>query len=270
MSDLINQHYLLTEQYNNAQKLEARIQLHQRFSTNTYDWQRWVFDHLTNPPESRILELGCGPADLWRKNADRIPENWHITLSDFSPGMLQEARQYLQGTTQDFSFQHIDAQSIPFEDAHFDAVIANHMLYHVPDRAKALAEIRRVLKPGGRFYAATNGLNHLRELGELVIEFEPELRGLWTVGDTSSSSFKLENGEAELAIHFSHVHLHPYDNALVVTEVQPFSGIYPKMDLPSLISGSCFVEGSFTHPSCDGSASASLSTGVSPFPRNSR
>ncbi len=238
MSDLINQHYLLTEQYNNAQKLEARIQLHQRFSTNTYDWQRWVFDHLTNPPESRILELGCGPADLWRKNADRIPENWHITLSDFSPGMLQEARQYLQGTTQDFSFQHIDAQSIPFEDAHFDAVIANHMLYHVPDRAKALAEIRRVLKPGGRFYAATN--------------------------------FKLENGEAELAIHFSHVHLHPYDNALVVTEVQPFSGIYPNMDLPSLISGSCFVEGSFTHPSCDGSASASLSTGVSPFPRNSR
>ncbi|HET7639881.1 MAG TPA: class I SAM-dependent methyltransferase, partial [Ktedonobacteraceae bacterium] len=93
MSDLIDQHYLLTDQYNNAQKLEARIQLHQRFSTNTYDWHRWVFDHLTIPPDSRILELGCGPADLWRKNADRIPENWHITLSDFSPGMLQEARQ---------------------------------------------------------------------------------------------------------------------------------------------------------------------------------
>jgi SAM-dependent methyltransferase len=135
--------------------------------------------------------------------------------------MLQEARQYLQGSTQDFSFQQIDAQSIPFEDAHFDVVIANHMLYHVPDRARALAEIRRVLKPGGRFYAATNGQKHLRELGELVIEFEPELRGLWTVNDTSSSSFKLENGEAELAAHFSHVHLHRYESALVVTEVQP-------------------------------------------------
>ncbi|MFL5627922.1 MAG: class I SAM-dependent methyltransferase [Ktedonobacteraceae bacterium] len=221
MSELSDQHYLLTDQYNNAQKLEARIQLHQRFSTNTYDWQHWVFDHLTIPPESYILELGCGPADLWRKNTKRIPESWHITLSDFSPGMVQEARQYLSDSTQDFSFQQIDAQSIPFEDAHFDAVIANHMLYHVPDRAKALAEIRRVLKPGGHFYAATNGLDHLRELGELVIEFEPEVRDLWTLGDTSSSTFKFENGGPELAAHFAHVHLHHYENALVVTEAQP-------------------------------------------------
>src|SRR5260221_10616986 len=212
MSDLINQHYLLNEQYNNAQKVEARIQLQQRFSTNTYDWQRWVFDHLTNPPESRILELGCGPADLWRKNADRIHENWHITLSDFSPGMLQEARQYLQGTTQDFSFQHIDAQSIPFEDAHFDAVIANHMLYHVPDRAKAFAEVRRVLRPGGRFYAATNGENHLREMHEFVHQFEPTIE-LW-----NRTTFRLEGGAAEVAPYFPHVLLHRYEGALVVPE----------------------------------------------------
>ncbi len=54
-------------------------------------------------------------------------------------------------------FKEIDAQSIPFEDETFDAVIANHMLYHVPDRPKAIAEIKRVLKPGGRLIATTIG-----------------------------------------------------------------------------------------------------------------
>ena len=53
---------------------------------------------------------------------------------------------------------------LPFEADTFDAVVANHMLYHVPDRAQALAEMQRVLKPGGQVYLATNGLAHLREL----------------------------------------------------------------------------------------------------------
>src|SRR5437868_570166 len=60
-----------------------------------------------------------------------------ITLSDFSPGMLQEARQNLAGSPQSFSFQVIDAQSIPLDAGSCDCVIANHMLYHVPDRLYA-------------------------------------------------------------------------------------------------------------------------------------
>ncbi len=159
-----NQTYLLTHQYNNAQKLGSRIQLHERFSTNTYDWQRWVFDHFNMPSQGNVLEIGCGPGMLWLKNADRIPELWNITLSDFSAGMLQEAQNNLRNIPHPFTFKVIDAQSIPFEDEHFDMIVANHMLYHVPDRAKALAEIRRILKPGGHFYAATNGKHHMQEM----------------------------------------------------------------------------------------------------------
>ena len=58
----------------------------------------------------------------------------------------------------------MDAQSISYEDEIFDAVIANHMLYHVPDRMKAIAEIKRVLKWGGRFIATTVGSHHLKEM----------------------------------------------------------------------------------------------------------
>ena len=218
MSELNNQKYLLTSQYNNAQKLKARIELHQRFSTNTYNWHRWVFDHFTLPAQSTLLELGCGPADLWCKNADRIPEQWQITLSDFSPGMLQEAQRNLQHVPHSFTLRHIDAQAIPFANASFDAVIANHMLYHVPDRALALAEIARVLKPGGVLYAATNGRNNMHELTALATSIDLRIVTLW--GDTLKDSFYLESGH-ELAPWFFPITIHRYDDALEITEAEP-------------------------------------------------
>jgi SAM-dependent methyltransferase len=64
-----------------------------------------------------------------------------------------------------------DARALPFPDASFDAVLACHMLYHVPDRARAYAEVKRVLRPGGRFVAATNVWTHLIELRELLTRF---------------------------------------------------------------------------------------------------
>ena len=62
---------------------------------------------------------------------------------------MQEAEQSLLHTDLKFTFGKIDAQSIPYEKDSFDAVIANHMLYHVPDLARTLSEIRRVLRPEG-------------------------------------------------------------------------------------------------------------------------
>ncbi len=218
-----DQPYLLTRQYNNAQKLEARIYIHQHFSTNTYDWHRWVFDHF-HLAQGNILELGCGPGTLWVKNADRIPEHWYITLSDFSAGMLQEAQQNLHNVAHPFTFQIIDAQSIPFADQQVDMLIANHMLYHVPDRARALAEIRRVLKPGGHFFAATNGQNHMREIRDLIVEFDPTLTEGWEkVAPSKLEGFRLEGGKEELSAHFSTVLLHIYEDGLNITEAEPLA-----------------------------------------------
>jgi SAM-dependent methyltransferase len=214
-----DQHYLLNDQYKDASNLNARIQLHVRFSTAKYPWYRWLFDHFDMPAQSRVLELGCGPGILWVENGDRLPEGWEITLSDLSPGMLQEARQNLAGTRGRFSFELFDAQSIPFDAGVFDAVIANHMLYHVPDRAKALSEAHRVLRPGGRFYAATNGRAHLRELRELVDRFDPRPEG---EDETARlPGFMFEQAYEELGRWFPKVVLHRRDSALVVTEAEP-------------------------------------------------
>jgi len=212
MSGIADQAYLLNKQYRNSSNLQARIDLHARFSTNTYGWFRWIFDHLQLPSRARVLELGCGPGLLWRENLGRIPDGWDITLSDFSPGMLQQAGDNLRDTGRPFTFAVVDAQNIPFADDSFDAIIANHMLYHVPDRPRAFAEIRRVLRPDGRLFAATNGAAHLQELEALLPGGE---------FDFSHGPFDLENGHAQLAPWFPTIVLRHYDDALVVPEAEP-------------------------------------------------
>ena len=101
----------------------------------------------------------------------RVPQSWDVTLTDASSGMLEEARAYLENEPRTFAYEVVDAQAIPFDAASFDAVIAVHMLYHVPDQHRALREVRRVLKPEGLFYASTNGRTHMQEIGDLAAHF---------------------------------------------------------------------------------------------------
>jgi SAM-dependent methyltransferase len=254
---MISDQTYLREQYKNAANLNDRILLHQRFSTNPYDFHLWVFDHLKLPADSRVLELGCGPGSLWRPNLARIPAGWQITLSDLSPGMLAEARANLASAAS-FAFEQADAQSLPFADAAFDAVIANHMLYHVPDRAKAFAEIRRVLRTGGRFYAATNGENHLREIYELVQQFDPAL-DLW-----NRMTFRLENGAGELAPFFPQVTLHRYPSNLVVTEAEPLVAFVASM-IGAKLSGerrAAFAQAVAERIAADGAIYVTKDTGL--------
>ena len=206
--------YLQHNQYRNSSNLNARFNLHDRFSTNKYGWHRWVFDHFNFPSQSRLLELGCGGAYLWTKNQDRLPKEWDIILSDFSPGMLQDARSNLQSLSHPIRFEVTDVQSISFEEASFDGVIANHMLYHVPDRNKAFSEIYRVLKPEGRFFAATNGQSHLKELGALAQKFNPDYNPHWM-----TDTFTLENGKVQLSQWFPYVTASRYEDGLVITKV---------------------------------------------------
>jgi len=212
--------YLRSRQYRDASNLNARIQLHQQFSTNGYDFHRWIFDHVLDALalDGELLEVGCGSAELWRKNLHRLPSGWHVTLTDFSPGMLETAKQVVAAHTDQFTVTEASVQELPFPDASFDVAIANHMLYHVPDRERALAELRRVLRPGGRLFAATNGQNHLRGMTELVAPFVSI-----AAPDRSNyeRGFSLENGAEQLARHFARVSLDRYEDGLVITESGP-------------------------------------------------
>ena len=125
----------ILEQYANSKNFIARVELNRRFATNPYRWNLWIFDQIQFPKESKILELGCGNALLWRSNLHKIPAT-HILLSDFSEGMVNEARNILNNKTDIFEYEVIDAQQIPYSNCSFDIVIANYMFYHIPDRKK--------------------------------------------------------------------------------------------------------------------------------------
>ncbi len=180
---------------------------------------------------AQILEVGAGPGGLWRENLDRLPTDWRVTLTDLSEGMVAEERAALPG--QQFTCVVADVETLPFADASFDLAIANHMLYHVPDRPRALAELRRVLRPGGLLIAATNGQNNMRELDVLLREMAPDaLTQSWKA--SFRHPFNLENGAAQLALFFEDIETRLYEDALNVTDVEPLVVYVLSIDAPGL------------------------------------
>lgn len=217
MQRFIDQQYLTQDQYKDAGNLDARIAIHQRFSTNPQGWFNWVFHTLAQLPEhANILELGCGSGEMWKECASRIPAGWVITLTDVSDGMLDAAWRNLVPLGRNFKFEQMDAQSISYDDKTFDAVIANHMLYHVPARQKAFSEIKRVLKDEGRLIATTVGNTHMQEMYQLLKRVNTNERP-----DMFSNPFTLENGLEQLQKVFSQVKKSQYVDNLEVTELEP-------------------------------------------------
>ena len=205
------------KQYQTANWLQTRIDLYEKCGVNKQGWHRWFFEQLGKQTTSRILEIGCGDGALWSRNADRTPEAWNITLTDISPGMLDEARRNIGDSSGRFKFIVADVQSIPFHAEQFDLVIANHMLYHVPDLPRALSEISRVMKPHAYLYASTMSKRHLEEIDLIAQSFDPEMRVL----DPVMERFSLDNGQELLSKNFSDVRVIRYEDHLLVNEVQP-------------------------------------------------
>jgi ubiquinone/menaquinone biosynthesis C-methylase UbiE len=216
----------LRQQYRDSSNFRKRSVLVGKFSTNRYPWYRWVYDQFDQLSSGFVvLELGCGPGSLWKRNLDRIPRGSTIILSDFSPGMLRDSKRNLDVDRSRFSFCQLDASLLPFRAACFDAVVANMMFYHVEDRPAALRDIRRVLRADGRFYATTTGREYMRELNAAATHILQIPRHT-----PSAERFGLENGMEQLQSVFAHLEVRRYQNELRVTEVQPLIDYFASME----------------------------------------
>ena len=132
----------------------------------------------------RVLDGGCGTGEFTQRLGREL--GLELTALDLSPRMV--------GLTRDRGLDTClgDLQALPFADTSFDCVVANRVLYHLPDLDRGLTDIARVLRPGGRLVAITYSREHLQELWTLLREESP----------SASATFTSENGSATLQRHF--------------------------------------------------------------------
>lgn len=206
----------LKDQYKTAENLIARGSLHS-YNINKTDWNNWCFSEMRIPDNARILELGCGTGDFWRKNWQNLKSDWNITLSDFSIGMINSTEESLEDINFSFTYKEIDAQDIPYENECFDIVIARHMLYLVPDIEKALSEIKRVLVKGGILYVTTNSHDAMAELNALVEKFDSKME---LHNNGMGDRFNMENGYLLLKKYFGEVKTEILQGKIIVDDAE--------------------------------------------------
>lgn len=211
---LSNEETNIIEQYKNAKNLNDRICLHEKYSTNSQGWFNWLFEKIDFFKVNRLLELGCGNGKLWQENKIDL-RNREIFLSDISEGMVDEVRNKLGS---DFNCIVADAEKIPFKDAYFDSIIANHVLFYLNDLNQGLKEISRVLKPNGVLYCSTYGSNHMKEITDIVQSFDSRIN---LSNHSLYDVFGLENGESILKEYFISVQRMDYQDSLEITESKP-------------------------------------------------
>lgn len=207
----INNAAVVKQQYTTANNLNTRISIHDKYSTNKMGFGNWIISNYKIDQGMSVLELGCGTGDMWKNRESLISACSKLILSDFSEGMVETTKDNV-GNYANIEYKVLDIQEIPYEDKTFDVVIANMMLYHVPDIEKGLAEVRRVLKKGGYFYCATYG-----EHG--IIEYLSKILSVYGVKDHINKNFTLQNGREILSKTFSKVEKLEYIDSLAVTNV---------------------------------------------------
>lgn len=199
-------------QYATSQGLDLRIAFHNKYSTNRQGYGNWLVSHYDIRKGMNVLEVGCGTGALWIGNGELAARCNKLILADLSERMLEAARANLGGQI-NAEYLPEDIQNLSFDDDTFDVVIANAMLYHVPDLLKGLREVRRVLKDGGTFYCATLGENNFVEkLAEWFLlggeEFHP------------NHNFTMQNGAEKLRAVFDDVTPLYYDDSFRITETE--------------------------------------------------
>ena len=208
---MLNDHNVVQEQYKTGDNLNTRISIHKKYSVNKTGFGNWIFSHYKLTPDIKILELGCGTGDMWKENLHLLNEGIQLYLTDISEGMIASAKNTL-GEHTNISYRIADIEAIPYESGLFDGVIANMMLYHVPDLDKGLSEVKRVMSDKGYFYCATYGENG-------IVPYIAGLLREYGVQDTTNKNFTLQNGYDILKKHFSAVQRFDYEDSLAITDI---------------------------------------------------
>lgn len=203
--------------YTSDEAWQLRQSIHDRYSVPPNDFAAWALTCVDWRGDERVLDVGAGPG-RWYPALRQQAANVSYYGLDLYPGML---RQHPAAGR----LVCADAQELPFPDHTFDVVMANHMLFHVPDIERAIGQFRRVLKPDGFLMTTTNSLHNMPELQVLlrraVTLLVPPGTSQFHVPVPPSDSFTLETGTRQLARHFYAVVRYDLPGTLVFPSVEP-------------------------------------------------
>jgi SAM-dependent methyltransferase len=190
----LNDPELVRRQYETEAGLAVRRETISRFLEGPNAIEAAVAAVVEVRPD-RVLEVGCGMGQFAERVGHEL--DTELVALDLAPRMVELARE--RGVDARVG----DVQALPFAEGEFGCVIANWMLYHVPDLDAAVRELARVLRPGGRLVAATLGEENLADLWRLVEYPRP------------TRPFTAENGAEVLRPHFSQIERRDVEAALV-------------------------------------------------------
>jgi SAM-dependent methyltransferase len=208
------------EQYATEGNLAARKSVYS--TAEGPDAREMLFAAIAEARPRRVVEVGGGEGEL----AERIVHELGVELV----GVDQSERMVEIQRAKGIDARVGDVQELPFADGEFDLAVAAWMLYHVPDVDRALGELARVLRPGGRLLAVTNSMQHLRELTDLGT----------VSGLMDGSVFRSENGAELLQRHFARVERRDahgwvtFDDAAMRAYAASSERLAPLLDLPPL------------------------------------
>lgn len=207
----------LRQQYCTNELLRLRQETHERFSVPAVDFPAWVLKHIQWRGDEQVLDVGTGSGFYYERMRALAPAA-RFTGIDQAMGMLTAHPAAP-------SLAQAEATRLPFADGIFDVVMANHMLYHVPDIDSAIAEMKRVLKPDGLLLTATNSYNTMPEFTAL---FRRAVMLLTNPGTPYTQPltpvhypYALENGARQLSRHFFAVVRYDLPQMLVFYSAEP-------------------------------------------------
>lgn len=212
-----NQPDAVRKMYITDDALRIRQETHDRYSVPQINFPNWALDCVQWRGDETILDVGCGPGRWYEAVQGKIPNGTYYGL-DMYASMIRS-----HPATQKLMLS--DAQHLPFPDGSFDVVMANHMLFHVPDMEQAILECRRVLKPGGIFISTTNSVHNMPELQVLmrraVTLLVPPGTTNIQVPLAHTDMYTLESGTRLLSRHFYAIVRYDLPSALVFPTVEP-------------------------------------------------
>ena len=209
-----DQSYLRETQYKTDVNLAARQSIY-AYQQPRIDLARETLELAGLGGRETVADIGCGNGAYLAELARRGHAG-PVLGADMSPGMLRAARN--RGPRAGLLVA--DAMALPLRDSTADLTLAMHMLYHVPDPDRAVRELRRVTRPGGRLIVGLNGPDHLRELRGLIAE---ALASLGRPPVRPREHIGLDQGELLLRSAFASVTRHDFTGQLRMPDAEPIA-----------------------------------------------